>query len=382
MPSLNIPRFNKKFLMSFKYQHILITFCIFGLSCSSSKNIIKETNYLPATALQPFGRFLINDQQNLELISSAVHFGFSFQGKECQVYATLNNPNGHNYLQYELDGVYQKRIRIDGNSSAPIIITALTEGKHTIWMYKATEAHTGAIFIQRIAGQNLRIIPNSSASLIEFIGNSITCGAAADPSEVPCGKGEYHDQHNAYYAYGPRVARMLSTNFILTSVSGIGIYRNWNSDGPTMPQVYEKADFQNSGTRFWNFNTYNPQIVSIALGTNDFSNGDGKRQRLPFDSGAFVSAYIKFVQAVKSKYPDAQIALLSSPMASGSNRLLLQNCLLAVKQNIDEAYSSGKPIALHFFKLMQARGCSGHPNVEDHAILASELEPFFKKLLR
>jgi hypothetical protein len=122
--------------------------------------------------------------------------------------------------------------------------------------------------------------------------------------------------------------------------------------------------------------------VSIALGTNDFSNGDGKRQRLPFDSGAFVSAYIKFVQLVKSKYPDAQIALLSSPMASGSNRLLLQNCLLAVKQNIDEAYSSGKPIAVHFFKPMQARGCSGHPNVEDHAILASELEPFFKKLLR
>jgi hypothetical protein len=30
---------------------------------------------------------------------------------------------------------------------------------------------------------------------------------------------------------------------------------------------------------------------------------------------------------------------------------------------------------------MQARGCGGHPNVEDHAILADELLPFFKKLL-
>ena len=55
----------------------------------------------------------------------------------------------------------------------------------------------------------MQVIPNSNAPLIEFIGNSITCGAAADVSEVPCGSGVDYDQHNAYYAYGPRVARML-----------------------------------------------------------------------------------------------------------------------------------------------------------------------------
>jgi hypothetical protein len=30
---------------------------------------------------------------------------------------------------------------------------------------------------------------------------------------------------------------------------------------------------------------------------------------------------------------------------------------------------------------MNARGCGGHPSVEDHAILAKELVPFFKSLL-
>ena len=30
---------------------------------------------------------------------------------------------------------------------------------------------------------------------------------------------------------------------------------------------------------------------------------------------------------------------------------------------------------------MTAKGCTGHPSVEDHAVLANELEPFFKKLL-
>ncbi len=219
------------------------------------------------------------------------------------------------------------------------------------------------------------------APLIEFIGNSITCGAAADPSEVPCGSGQYHDQHNAYLAYGPRVARALNANFVLSSVSGIGVYRNWNSDGPAMPQVYEKVDFQDTNPQRWNFTTFTPQVVSIALGTNDFSNGDGKKERLPFDSARYVTNYIKFVQVVKSKYPRAQVALLSSPMIQEKNRERLQNCLTAVKARIDATHPSDKPVALHFFQPMRASGCSGHPNVDDHAILAQELLAFFKKLV-
>jgi hypothetical protein len=148
-----------------------------------------------------------------------------------------------------------------------------------------------------------------------------------------------------------------------------------------MPLVYEKADLQGSEQRLWEFDRYRPRVVSIALGTNDFSNGDGHHPRLPFDSAVFVSTYIQFVKLVKSKYPAARIALLSSPMVGGDRRLLFQRCLDAVKQNIDAQYPSDKQIALYFFRPMHARGCSGHPNVEDHAILADQLIPFFKSLL-
>ena len=361
---------------------LAIIICFFIVSCSSSKKNATSVNELPATRLQPFGRYLIDDQQNLELISSAVHFGFSFTGKSCSVFASLPDANSHNYFQYTLDGKYQKKIRVEGNSNQPIVLTTADEGGHTIWIYKTTEAQTGPVYIQKITGKNLKALTVPALPLIEFIGNSITCGAAADPSEVPCGTGVYHDQHNAYDAYGPRVARALGVNFIMSCVSGIGIYRNWNSDGPTMPQVYEKTEMEVNGSQSWDFKKYSPDIVSIALGTNDFSNGDGKRPRLPFDSAAFVSHYISFVELVKSKYPAAQIALLSSPMVNGNNRQKLQNCLTAVKQNIDALHSTGKPVALYFFNPMQAHGCSGHPNVEEHAILANELIPFFKKLLK
>jgi hypothetical protein len=148
-----------------------------------------------------------------------------------------------------------------------------------------------------------------------------------------------------------------------------------------MPQVYGKSDFQMESQRMWKFENYKTDVVSIALGTNDFSRGDGKHERVPFDSVVFVSSYVKFVQQIKSKYITTQIALLSSAMVQGKDREKFQNCLLAVKKNVDSLYPNDKPVAVYFFKPMQSRGCTGHPNVEDHAILAEELIPFFKKLI-
>ncbi|HEV7620354.1 MAG TPA: GDSL-type esterase/lipase family protein [Flavisolibacter sp.] len=367
--------------MQSNYKLLLILICVFGFSCTSSKKNFQSNIVLKASDLQPYGRSILNKDNELELLSSAVHFGFSFKGSECTIYARIPGSDGHNYFQYELDGIYQKRIRIDATVEQPVSIKVPGNGTHTIWIFKATEATTGPIFIEKIEGNNIKPLSNPPAPSIEFIGNSITCGAASDTSEIPCNAGAYHDHHNAYLAYGPRVARALKVNFLLSSVSGIGVYRNWNSDGPAMPQVYEKIDFQPDTKQLWDFSKYNPKIVSIALGTNDFSNGDGIKKRPAFDSNIFVNEYIKFIQIIKTKYPGAQIALLSSPIFEGNNTLLLQRCLKEIKQNIDHLYPSGNRIELFFFQTLRGHGCTGHPSVEDHALLAKQLIPFFRKLM-
>jgi lysophospholipase L1-like esterase len=334
-----------------------------------------------ASGLKPIGRTIINGNHNLELITSGAHFGFSFKGNECVVYVSIADAGGHNYLQYELDGTYQKRIRIEGSSKEPLIIKTKDAGTHHLWIYKATEAHTGALIFSKVAANDIKNLPVPKLPLIEFIGNSITCGAAADDSEIPCGTGDYQDHHNAYMAYGPRVARALNANFILSSVSGIGVYRTWNKDSPSMPLVYENTNFQVKDTLKWNFKTYQPKIVSIALGTNDMSNGDGT-PRDAFDTVRFVTTYVKFVQLIKSKYPKAQIALLSSPMIKGNSREILQRCLSRVKTTIDASYPADKPVATFFFEPMEPHGCSGHPSVADHQILAEQLKPFFEGILK
>ncbi|HMQ89291.1 MAG TPA: GDSL-type esterase/lipase family protein [Flavilitoribacter sp.] len=362
------------------YPIFSLVFSLILICCSTTKTG-KIAGTLTGADLFPYGRSVVNDQGEVELISSASNFGFRFKGTECRINFRLAEPKSHSYLQYELDGVYQERIRIEADPGGSFVISAPKDGHHTIWLYKATEAHTGPVFIQSVTGDHLQPLKRPDAPMIEFIGDSITCGAAADASETPCGAGVYHDQHSAYFAYGPRVARALKTNFMLSSISGYGVYRNWNSDGPPVPQVYGKTDFQDNSSRMWDFGTYSPTIVSIALGTNDMSNGDGKKPRLPFDSTTFVNRYVDFVQLVKSKYPQAQIALLSSPMMNGKRRAALQNCLSAVKGKVDALYPSDQPVAVYFFKPMQAGGCTGHPNVEDHGVMAEELVPFFRKLL-
>jgi hypothetical protein len=362
----------------------LLTISVLIFSCSTTRHSKQttSTNIHVVEKLQPVGRYFVNEKKQLELISSASHVGFTFEGKTCNVMIRIHGYEVRNYIQYELDGVYQKRIRIDSGATNNISINSAEGGKHTVWLYKTTEAHTGPVIIEKIEGENVQPVAPSMAPFIEFIGNSITCGAAADTAEIRCGGGFYHDQHNAYFAYGPRVARALKVNFMLSSVSGIGIYRNWNSDGPTMPQVYDYTNLLDDKNGSWDFSKFNPAIVSIALGTNDFSNGDGKKARLPFDSALFVSNYIQFVQKVKTHYPNAIIALLSSPMVNGERRELLQHCITAVKQETDKLNPSSKPVAVYFFHPMKAGGCSGHPSVEDHAVLAEELQPFFKNLLQ
>src|SRR5882762_200016 len=105
--------------MKIRLIHLAVILCL-GYTCTSQS--------LPARSLHPYGRYLLTDSQHIELIGSAVHFGFSFKGSECSLYAYTGNRTRHDYLQYELDGVYQKRIRIEGGSREPLVIKAPSDG--------------------------------------------------------------------------------------------------------------------------------------------------------------------------------------------------------------------------------------------------------------
>ena len=168
---------------------------------------------------------------------------------------------------------------------------------------------------------------------------------------------------------------------MLSSISGAGIYRNWNSNGPTVPQQYESAYLRIDSTRKWDFKSFTPDIVAIALGTNDLSEGDGTTPRLPFDSAVFIREYVKFIGTIYAHYPGAQLALLTSPMVTGERSEILYLCLQSVKNKSATQFPGKKKINVFRFNVVPSTGCSGHPTIEEHKMMAEQLLPFLQKLV-
>ena len=279
--------------------------------------------------------------------------------------------------------MYVGRQKVDVQVAVPYIIKAVgNDMQHKLVISKATEAANGQIIITKIDAQNLTAPKEDFKTKIEFIGNSITCGFGND-MEIPCGNGsKWYDQHNAYFSYASLTARAVNAAYMISAISGAGIYRNWNSDGPTVPQQYQNAFLNTDSTNKWNFSSYIPDIVTIALGTNDMSNGDGKTARLSFDKAKYIATYKKFIKTIYSHYPDAQLVLLNSPMVGGQNNLLLQECITSVQNEINSEVKPGKPIKIFWFNAMQPAGCGYHPSISDHQIMANQLIPFIKQLLK
>jgi lysophospholipase L1-like esterase len=321
----------------------------------------------------------------IAMISSASFAEVCFSGDSCLLeMSSIASPGDYNYVAIELDNKYQGRIRITNNQPSEYAIAGIKKRKwHLLRVYKATEAQNGLVVINYIKAAKLQHVAGSPHKKIEFIGNSITCGFGNDFREIPCSSSaKWYDQHNAYWSYASRIARSLGVDFMLSTISGAGIYRNWNSDGPSVPQQYEHTYLRLDSLQRWNFSSYVSDVVVIALGTNDLSEGDGKTPRIAFDSTTFVSTYTKFIKSIYSHYPVTQIVLLTSPMLEGNKAQRLLSCLQAVALSVTDLKISSRKIKIFEFKPMHATGCDGHPSIQEHEEMAAELLPFMKEVMK
>ena len=182
------------------------------------------------------------------------------------------------------------------------------------------------------------------------------------------------------YTYGPIIARFLQADWLLSAVSGIGMTRNWNSPGPTMPEVYEHFYLNADSISFWEVSHFVPDLVSINLGTNDFSEGDGSYKRAELDSTKFVNDYIQFIRLIRKRHPQAQICCLGSPVFSGEKNIRLTNYLSMVVQYMKKVENDDK-VHLFSFSGSYNQGCTGHPDQEEHQKMAEDLLPFIRKVM-
>lgn len=293
---------------------------------------------------------------------------FSFQGNACTIDLTDENLWGKdlNYIQLIVDGKYS-RFKLSSKDSK-VSLGKLSEGKHNVVICKGTETNIGYLQFNGVTCAKLLKAPTLPKRKIEFFGNSITCGTGSDMDEIPCGKGDWQDQHNAYLSYGAQTARALNAQYHLTSLSGVGLIHSCCDMDVVMPQIYDKISLRENKLP-WNFSKYQPNVVTICLGQND-----GVQ-----DQKKFCDAYVTFVQNLRKVYPKAKIVLLTSPMADQTLTPVLKTYLTDVVKQLNE--KGDKKVSSFFYSRSYNSGCDNHPSLAEHKLIAAELTAYLKGLM-
>jgi lysophospholipase L1-like esterase len=329
----------------------------------------EELRFFPADYpfIQYTGRIDFANPKLPRFWQPGVYITVKFTGSECKV--ILNDEilwgKNHNYLEIVVDG---KATRLQTKSKTDTITVAenLPSNEHTLIVCKNTEANVGYLELVGFLCKGIVKSDPQPQRRIEFIGNSITCGTGSDLSEIPCGKGVWQDQHNAYLSYGPVTARALNAQYHISAVSGIGLMHSCCNLNILMPQVFDKVSMRND-TIQWDFKKYQPDVVTICLGQNDGIQ----------DSTVFCNNYISFIKQLRGYYPEATIVCLTSPMADERLVNVMKHYLVSI---INRANLSGdKNVYKYFFSKRYYHGCDTHPDLAEHKQIADELTSFIKK---
>ena len=370
-------------LLSMHRYLLLHAVLVIVLHASCSKKPGMDIIYANDNRLNWMGRTFSNEDGITYLVGSSSSLRFRFYGDKCRVWMMNAAPPGeYNYISWTIDGIHHKRISVRSDQPIPLEIESQSPVEiHDVEIYKETEPSCGLVAISKIEAKAFDSIPFQKKPGIEFVGNSITAGMSSDPTLIPCGTNKWYDQSNAYESYGALVARTLGYDYMITAVSGIGVYRNFNSDYPVMSDIYESTFLTpHPEDPKWDFKKFNADVVCINLGTNDLSDGGGVTPRAAFDSSQFVIRYVELIRKIHQHHDQARILLLGHSMAGDEYKTLMEQCLTSVKHKAESAIEGVNPIVIFHFSSFIAGGCDGHPGVEDHKRMAGELEPVIKRL--
>ena len=216
--------------------------------------------------------------------------------------------------QYTVAFDNKPSILISKPGEALLRFNGLGAGKHTVRLEKISETQDGigtfeGFFVPK--ARNVLPAPAPRARQIEFIGDSYTSGYGNTSTKRECTQEEVWATTDTQQAFGPQVAKRYDADYQINSFSGIGIVRGYDGGkGPQMPARYPYALLD--GPDLYKNSEWNPQIVVIALGGNDFSTPVHANEKWTTQEelrADYIASYVKFVKQVRATHPAANFVL-------------------------------------------------------------------------
>lgn len=255
----------------------------------------------------------------------------------------------------------------------------------TVKIVKLSETAMSTLAIKNITVSSAGDIKptENNEHLIEFVGDSITCGYGVDDENRNHHFSTTTEDVTKTYAY--KTAEALNADYSMVSISGYGIITGYCSDGKTktdqiLPNYYDKIGFSWSNTditsRDWSFkNNRHPDVVVINLGTNDDSYCKSYADR----KDEFSKAYVKFLKSVRKNNPDA--AIICSLGIMGDN---LYSSVEEAMTSYSKKTGDNNVYCLHFSTQNGTTGYAAdwHPTEATHTIAAEELVKEIKEIMK
>lgn len=274
------------------------------------------------------------------------------------------------------------------NNVLAISLPETIGGVHRVEVYKRTEGSNGDATgwmvlddLSLVAGAGVHVLPRDSIPVFGMntctptttrflvIGDSMSAAYGVD-GEMPCSFTA--DTENALHSWASLTATHFNAMTHIIAWSGKGVVRNYGDANPTsttpMPALYNRT-LASTAAYYWdpNDHVYDPHIILILLGTNDFST-----EPVPSEE-QFVGGMVDFLHQLQGAYPSSALGAICSPA------LTTTQCgyIAAAVAKVSGVYYMHMPPETN----VQPNGCDYHPSAKAQQLMAEAVFPTIQTMI-
>ncbi len=222
------------------------------------------------------------------------YFEAAFKGPE--VFFRVGK--AHEILHVAVDG--QTALVLPDPQPGVYRVSGLDDTAHRVRVEVVTESqsepnHFGGF---AIAAGATALTPKSRQRQMEFIGDSHTVGYGNTSATHDCTPEAVWVTTDDSQAFGPLTASHYDADYQVNAISGRGVVRNYNGfAADTLPEAYPYVLLDKK--QVYSDPSWKPQVIVIALGTNDFSTplNAGERWKSRDELHAdYEATYVRFLE--------------------------------------------------------------------------------------
>lgn len=369
--------------MKMKRITLLTVAILAAISMSAAPKTAETAIKASDSRITYIGRTEVKDG-NVSFDWTGVYARLRFQGNSLSFKVSDTKKNYYNvWLDGSMDAAPDKVVAVHGSDTTIVIFSAeelkarfgkdkkAARAPHQVILQKRTEGEQGITTISEFITDGKFLQAEAPKErVIEYIGDSYTCGYGTESPSTERFKPETENQN---LTYACAVARYFDADQIVVAHSGMGIVRNFNSKFTDycMPERYLQT-FDGVKESQWDAksSSVKPDITVIYLGTNDFSRGMQPAERL------FVKNYIKLLKEIKDNYGEGHPILCMTP----KHDYLMFEYIRKVVDSCGLRNVHIMTLTNSVHNNVEDMGADGHPNYNGHRKIAYTVIPYISTI--